>query len=118
MVSPSMLSGMCLGACMAWTTLVVQHTANHGGLLNNPAHNYIYGLFDDLMGGTSLLWRFHHNVSLASVRKLFKPIKVQRSGTKLRSFVTRVFYRSRFAIPTPKHTLEPPSRNLCDVLVG
>jgi len=42
----------------------VQHTANHGALAKSGVMNYILGLTDDIcVGGSSLVWRYHHQVS-------------------------------------------------------
>merc|ERR1719506_1340651 len=61
---PSVLSGMVLGLALAWIGTGVQHTANHGGLANNTKFEYIIGLLDDLgPGGSSIVWRYHHQVS-------------------------------------------------------
>jgi len=61
---PSVASGMALGATLAWMGTGVQHTANHGGLSKNTKLEYILGLLDDLaVGGSSVVWRYHHNVA-------------------------------------------------------
>jgi len=51
-----------LGWWMASMGLAVQHDANHGALFQNPELNSFFGLFDDLIGGSSLIWRHHHDV--------------------------------------------------------
>jgi fatty acid desaturase len=61
---PGTLSAMALGLALCWIGTGVQHTANHGGLHVNPKVNYILGLTDDIMtGGSSIVWRYHHQVS-------------------------------------------------------
>jgi fatty acid desaturase (delta-4 desaturase) len=61
---PSILSGLFLGFALAWIGTGVQHTANHGGLATNPKLGYVIGLLDDLAtGGSSIVWRYHHQVS-------------------------------------------------------
>lgn len=64
MLKPSILSGIMLGCSLAWIGTGVQHTANHGGLSRNTSLNYIMGLLNDAaVGGSSLVWRYHHQVS-------------------------------------------------------
>jgi len=61
---PSLLSGAVLGFAMCWVGLAVQHTANHGGLTKNAKLSYCLGLLNDVgPGGSSLVWRYHHQVS-------------------------------------------------------
>jgi len=61
---PSVLTGALLGLTMCWIGLAVQHTANHGAMAQNTTWGYILGLADDVMpGGSSLVWRYHHQVS-------------------------------------------------------
>jgi fatty acid desaturase (delta-4 desaturase) len=61
---PGILSAMALGLALCWIGTGVQHTANHGGLHVNPKINYLLGLTDDIMtGGSSIVWRYHHQVS-------------------------------------------------------
>jgi len=61
---PSILSGICLGLSLCWVGTGIQHTANHGGLAKNTKLEYALGLLDDLaVGGSSICWRYHHNVS-------------------------------------------------------
>jgi len=60
---PSILNGLILGFCLSWIGTGVQHTANHGGLATNPTLGYILGLLDDFaVGGSSIVWRYHHQV--------------------------------------------------------
>jgi len=51
-----------LGWWLATIGLAVQHDANHGALFARPWLNEIFGLGDDLIGGSSLIWRHHHVV--------------------------------------------------------
>jgi fatty acid desaturase len=45
---------------MASVGLAIQHDANHGALFQSAALNDFFGLFDDFIGGSSLIWRHHH----------------------------------------------------------
>jgi len=38
----------------------VQHCGNHGAMSTRPAVNRALGLCNDLIGGSSLLWQYHH----------------------------------------------------------
>jgi acyl-lipid (7-3)-desaturase (Delta-4 desaturase) len=60
---PSVLSGALLGLAGAWIGLTIQHCANHGAMSPSPIVNNLLGLTDDLIGGSSLMWRYHHQVS-------------------------------------------------------
>ena len=60
---PSVLTGALLGLSGAWIGLTVQHCANHGAMSPSPLVNNLLGLTDDLIGGSSLMWRYHHQVS-------------------------------------------------------
>jgi fatty acid desaturase (delta-4 desaturase) len=61
---PCTPSAMALGLALCWIGTGVQHTANHGGLSFNPTLNYLLGLLDDVAsGGSSIVWRYHHQVS-------------------------------------------------------
>jgi len=63
-IRPSVFSGALLGCGMCWVGLAIQHTANHGGLLENPTLGWLMGLLDDIApGGSSIVWRYHHQVS-------------------------------------------------------
>jgi len=63
-LKPSMLTGAILGLCLCWIGLAIQHTANHGGLVKDPRLGYLLGLLNDVgPGGSSLVWRYHHQVS-------------------------------------------------------
>eukprot|EP00812_Abedinium_dasypus_P011815 NODE_535_length_1494_cov_297.237665.p2 GENE.NODE_535_length_1494_cov_297.237665~~NODE_535_length_1494_cov_297.237665.p2 ORF type:complete len:291 (+),score=81.88 NODE_535_length_1494_cov_297.237665:213-1085(+) len=55
---------MVLGWTLCWIGTGVQHTANHGGLTKNTRLGYLIGLLNDLaVGGSSIVWRYHHQVS-------------------------------------------------------
>ena len=60
---PSVLAGALLGLSGAWIGLTIQHCANHGAMSPSPVVNNLLGLTDDLIGGSSLMWRYHHQVS-------------------------------------------------------
>lgn len=61
---PSVLTGTVLGFSLCWIGLAIQHTANHGGLVKDPKVGYCLGLLNDIgPGGSSLVWRYHHQVS-------------------------------------------------------
>ena len=60
---PSIITGCLFGSSMAWVGLGIQHTANHGALFRSPKLNEIFGYMNDLCGGSSLIWRYHHQVS-------------------------------------------------------
>lgn len=60
----TLFSALLLGAAASWIGMGVQHTANHGGLTSKPLLNQIMGLTNDITcGGSSLMWRYHHQVS-------------------------------------------------------
>jgi len=61
--APGALTGAILGLAGAWIGLTVQHCGNHGAMSTSPAANLALGLTDDLIGGSSLCWRYHHQVS-------------------------------------------------------
>jgi len=61
--APSVLTAVVAGFCATWIGLAVQHTANHGALAGWLRVGYWLGMTDDLIGGSSLVWRYHHNVS-------------------------------------------------------
>ena len=46
----------------AWIGLTVQHCGNHGAMSTRAWVNKALGLCDDLIGGSSLMWRYHHQV--------------------------------------------------------
>jgi fatty acid desaturase (delta-4 desaturase) len=61
---PSIVSGICLGLSLCWVGTGIQHTANHGGLEKDTKVEYLLGLLNDIaVGGSSICWRYHHNVS-------------------------------------------------------
>jgi len=62
-MAPSWYSSIVAGLCATWIGLAVQHTANHGALAGWPRVGFWLGMTDDLIGGSSLVWRYHHCVS-------------------------------------------------------
>jgi fatty acid desaturase (delta-4 desaturase) len=48
------------GIIMAMIGLCIQHDANHGAVSKTPWINYAWGLTQDWIGGSSLLWKHHH----------------------------------------------------------
>lgn len=61
--APNLLTGTLLGFAGAWIGLTIQHCGNHGAMSTNTWVNNAMGLGDDLIGGSSLMWRYHHQVS-------------------------------------------------------
>jgi len=59
----NVLTGTLLGLAGAWIGLTIQHCGNHGAMSTKPWVNQLMGLTDDLTGGSSLMWRYHHQVS-------------------------------------------------------
>ena len=57
---PGALTGALLGLGGAWIGLTAQHCANHGAMSTSPLANNLLGMTDDLIGGSSLMWRYHH----------------------------------------------------------
>jgi len=62
-LAPGPLTGALLGAAGAWIGLTVQHCGNHGAMSTVPWVNAALGAGDDLIGGSSLAWQYHHQVS-------------------------------------------------------
>jgi fatty acid desaturase (delta-4 desaturase) len=58
----NLLTGALLGLAGAWIGLTVQHCGNHGAMSTKTWVNKTLGLCDDLIGGSSLMWRYHHQV--------------------------------------------------------
>lgn len=54
--------GPFLGLLLAVNGLAIQHDANHGAFSDSPFVNSIFGFVDDLIGGSSLMWRHQHVV--------------------------------------------------------
>lgn len=61
--APNLLTGFAFGLAGAWVGLTIQHCGNHGAMSTNPLVNNFLGLMDDVVGGSSLMWRYHHQVS-------------------------------------------------------
>lgn len=55
--APNLLTGTLLGMAGAWIGLTIQHCGNHGAMSTNTWVNNAMGLGDDLIGGSSLMWR-------------------------------------------------------------
>lgn len=62
-MAPGLLSGFLTGLGGAWLGLTVQHCGNHGAMSTKVWVNKALGLMDDVSGGSSLMWRYHHQVS-------------------------------------------------------
>jgi fatty acid desaturase (delta-4 desaturase) len=63
-LAPSAINAVLMGLSLIWIGLAVQHTANHGGLCVSGTWGYLLGLMNDIgPGGSSLCWRYHHQVS-------------------------------------------------------
>jgi len=56
------LLSFSLALAMAGIGFGIQHDANHGAYSSHRAVNRLMGLTLDLLGGSSYLWRFKHNV--------------------------------------------------------
>lgn len=69
--SPSLATGGVLGLAGAWIGLTVQHCGNHGAMSTSPLVNQLMGFGDDLIGGSSLAWQYHHQVRDFSFLKLY-----------------------------------------------
>jgi fatty acid desaturase (delta-4 desaturase) len=50
------------GIIMAMIGLCIQHDANHSAVSKTPWVNFAWGLTQDWIGGSSLLWKHHHNL--------------------------------------------------------
>jgi fatty acid desaturase len=61
--SASLLSGFVLGLAGAWIGLTLQHCGNHGAMTRWAWVNDLLGFTNDIAGGSSLCWRYHHQVS-------------------------------------------------------
>lgn len=57
-----LLGCVVLGISMAAIAFNIGHDANHGGYSNNQNVNKILSLATDLLGVSSYLWRYRHNV--------------------------------------------------------
>jgi fatty acid desaturase (delta-4 desaturase) len=51
------------GVMLAMLGLCIQHDANHGAFSGNKHINQFFGLVDDLIGGSSLMWRHQHVIA-------------------------------------------------------
>lgn len=59
----NVVTGALLGLAGAWIGLTIQHCGNHGAMSTKPWVNNMLGMTNDLTGGSSLMWRYHHQVS-------------------------------------------------------
>jgi len=62
-------TGLLFGLAGAWIGLTVQHCGNHGAMSTHAAVNGFMGLCNDIMGGSSLMWRYHHQARCAAPRR-------------------------------------------------
>ena len=56
----SIFKSIIHGILMALVGLCIQHDANHGAISSNKYINILWGFTQDLIGGSSLLWKHHH----------------------------------------------------------
>jgi hypothetical protein len=56
----TLMKSTCIGIFMALIGLCIQHDANHGAISPNCSINMLWGLTQDWIGGSSLLWKHHH----------------------------------------------------------
>lgn len=59
----SVLSALIFGLAGAHIGMTLNHCANHGGLTSSPSINFFFGFANDLIGGSSLIWSYHHHIS-------------------------------------------------------
>ena len=57
------LLALSLALAMSGIGFSIQHDANHGAYSKHRTVNRVMGMTLDMMGGSSYLWRFKHNVS-------------------------------------------------------
>ncbi|KIZ05268.1 inoleoyl-CoA desaturase [Monoraphidium neglectum] len=57
------VTGLLFGVAGAWIGVTIQHCGNHGAMSTVPLVNVLLGMCNDLIGGASLTWRYHHQVS-------------------------------------------------------
>src|SRR5580765_983461 len=57
------LLSLSLALAMAGVGFGIQHDANHGAYSNHRAVNRVMGMTLDMLGASSYLWRFKHNLS-------------------------------------------------------
>jgi linoleoyl-CoA desaturase len=56
-------AALTMGVLIAIVGLAIQHDANHGAFSDNPTLNWFFGLTDEFIGGSALIWRHKHTVS-------------------------------------------------------
>ena len=59
----AILCSVSLALAMAGVAFSIQHDGNHGAYADKPVVNRLTGLTLDLLGGSSYIWRFKHNVA-------------------------------------------------------
>ena len=57
------LLSLSLGLAMAGIGCAIQHDANHGAYSSRPAVNRLMGMTLDMLGASSYLWHFKHNLA-------------------------------------------------------
>jgi linoleoyl-CoA desaturase len=57
------LLSLSLAFAMAGIGFGIQHDANHGAYSRHPAVNRAMGMMLDMLGASSYMWRFKHNIS-------------------------------------------------------
>ena len=57
------LLSLSLGLAMAGIGCAIQHDANHGAYSRRAAINRVMGMTLDMLGASSYLWRFKHNLA-------------------------------------------------------
>lgn len=63
LTAPSILSGLLFGLSSAFAAMVLFHAGNHGALSSNTRVNAVLALAGDVLGASSLPWRYKHQVS-------------------------------------------------------
>lgn len=51
-----------LGISLASFGLCIQHSANHGSLIDNNSWNEFFGYYNDITGASSFMWKTQHNL--------------------------------------------------------
>lgn len=69
----NIVSGALFGLAGAWIGLTIQHCGNHGAMSTNTAVNNFMGLCNDIMGGSSLMWRYHHQARCGALCERWLP---------------------------------------------
>ncbi|RNF03141.1 putative delta-4 fatty acid desaturase [Trypanosoma rangeli] len=78
---------------MAMVGLNVQHDANHGALSANPVINRVFGLMQDVLGGSSISWIIHHNfIHHIYTNEPHQDLDLEISLLRLHRFVPKRYY--------------------------